>query len=62
MASDIVETSHSCKEAERFPVFPVCEHWGDAAESTLVQEYIEWIVPSLLSLQHLSLQQRACLE
>ena len=48
--------------AEKFPVFLLSEEWGNEKQLKLVTDYIEWISPSLLTLQHLDRKQRQRLE
>ena len=45
-----------------FPRFLLSENWSSAEALTLVNDYIAWIAPSLLSLQHLGKAERDRLE
>jgi len=45
-----------------FPPFLVSEQWLDEEESNRVRNYINWIAPSLLTLQKISIDQRLRLE
>ena len=49
-------------KAADFPPYMVTEDWSDDEQKSLVGEYIKWISPSLLTLQHLSQNQRVQLE
>jgi hypothetical protein len=60
--SGLIESSNTRIELDRFPVFLLTEHWPDAAQSKLSTDYIEWIAPSLLTLQHLSRCERERME
>lgn len=60
--SGIIETGNIRLEAEIFPAYLLTEDWPDAEHSRLVCDYIEWISPSLLTLQHLNPSERARLE
>jgi hypothetical protein len=46
----------------RFPGFLINTDWENAAESQLVNNYLTWIAPSLLSLQQLGRNERSWLE
>lgn len=48
--------------AERFPEFLLSEDWDGAEQQQLATAYIEWIAPSLLTLQTLDRASRARLE
>lgn len=48
--------------ASLFPPFLITEDWPEPAQADLVSQYIQWIAPSLLTLQHLSNAQRQRLE
>jgi hypothetical protein len=39
--------------AEQFPVLLLDENWTDECEQRCVRDYIRWVSPSLLTLQHL---------
>lgn len=45
-----------------FPVFLLTEDWPEAEQAKLCSEYIEWISPSLLTLQHLDRRERERME
>lgn len=60
--SGIIETSNNRMNAEAFPAFLLTEDWPDAEQLKLVSEYIEWIAPSLLTLQHLDKNARERVE
>lgn len=49
---------HACE----FPAYLLSEEWPDEAHISLVRNYIAWIAPSLLTLQHLSRAERDRLE
>ncbi len=48
--------------ADMFPPFLIAEEWPEAEQVQRAEDYIHWIAPSLLTLQHLSTEQRALLE
>ena len=58
----IYELNNEVIAEESFPPFLITEDWFDAEQSRLVSDYIEWIAPSLLTLQNLTTQQRTRLE
>ncbi|MCW8956124.1 MAG: hypothetical protein OQL09_04515 [Gammaproteobacteria bacterium] len=60
--SGIIEASQINMPASEFPPYLLTEHWPDAEQSKLVENYINWIAPSLLTLQNLNRQQRQQLE
>jgi hypothetical protein len=60
--SGLIETSHSCLPATAFPAFLLTEEWPETGQIQLASRYIEWIAPSLLTLQHLDRCARARLE
>lgn len=60
--SGIIETSGTHIDAEALPTFLLTEDWPEAGQTALVREYLKWISPSLLTLQHLSRNQRARME
>jgi hypothetical protein len=45
-----------------FPSYLISENWPDKKQSSLVSNYITWIAPSLLTLQHLTSDEREKLE
>lgn len=58
----VVETSGDVIPADRFPVLLLDENWADEKEQRRACDYIEWISPSLLTLQHLDKGTRARVE
>jgi hypothetical protein len=48
--------------AEKFPPLLITREWAEPAQSMLVEGYLRWIAPSLLTLQHLNREQRGWLE
>ncbi len=58
----VVESTGSSIPADRFPVFLLEENWADGEEQMRACEYIKWISPSLLTLQHLDKDVRARIE
>ena len=58
----IVENSGRSISADQFPVLLLNENWVNDEEQRRVREYIEWISPSLLTLQHLDNDTRARIE
>lgn len=60
--SGISETRATPMNAELFPVFLLSEHWPEAQQAKLASDYLEWIAPCLLTLQHLSGRDRARME
>lgn len=49
-------------DASVFPPFLITEDWPDPGQATMVRDYIDWIAPSLLTLQGLNHEQRQRLE
>jgi hypothetical protein len=49
-------------QAEDFPTLLITREWTETGQSMLVEGYLRWIAPSLLTLQHLNREQRAWLE
>jgi hypothetical protein len=49
-------------QANEFPSYLISENWPDDEKFSLVSNYIAWIAPSLLTLQHLSGAERDRLE
>ena len=47
---------------DAFPVYGICQEWPDKTVAALVQRYIDWIAPSLLTLPILTDSRRARLE
>jgi hypothetical protein len=45
-----------------FPTFGISEHWIDEREQALVQSYIDWMAPALLTLPYLNQSERLRLE
>lgn len=60
--SGILEASNTVMEADTFPAFLLTEHWPEPEQVELARAYIEWISPSLLTLQHLSRYDRERIE
>lgn len=60
--SGMLEKNGERIKLDAFPGFLICEDWPDEDDGSLVKDYIAWIAPSLLSLQHLSKAERKLLE
>jgi len=60
--SGIVEAGDRIMNAGVFPVFLLTEDWPEARQAKLAGKYIEWISPSLLTLQHLDRRERERME
>lgn len=60
--SGIIEANHRHIAAEDFPILLLSENWPDPEQGKLVREYLEWITPCLLTLQHLDTDTRARME
>ncbi|UCB55018.1 MAG: hypothetical protein JSW45_00295 [Thiotrichales bacterium] len=60
--SGVTETRQQHLSADRFPAFLLSDDWPDPAHAELVSQYIEWIAPSLLTLQNLDRPGRLRLE
>lgn len=60
--SGMLEIDGDSTRVSEFPGFLLSASWTDEEHRSLVQEYIAWIAPSLLSLQHLSKDERGWLE
>ena len=60
--SGMLEIKGERIKVDEFPGFLICEDWPDEKEISLVNDYIAWVAPSLLSLQHLSKTERVRLE
>ena len=58
----IVENTGSVLPADQFPVLLLDENWANDEERHRAAEYIKWISPSLLTLQHLNKETRARIE
>ena len=58
----IMESSGESMSACEFPSYLIFENWSKSDQTSLVNNYIEWIAPSLLTLQHLSHGERDWLE
>lgn len=58
----VIESSGYAIPADQFPVLLLDENWGNEAEQQRAHEYIQWISPSLLTLQHLDINTRIRLE
>ena len=60
--SGLIEGNNTPSPVEHFPVFLLGENWDEPEQVKLVEAYIEWISPSLLTLQNLSRLERERLE
>ena len=60
--SGILQSSGERLSASSFPGYLLTENWSDKDDEFLVKNFIEWIAPSLLTLQHLSTTERDYLE
>lgn len=60
--SGMLETYGECLRITEFPSFLISEDWPNEEQVSLVKNYLAWIAPSLLSLQHLSKAERSWLE
>jgi len=60
--SATVENSDEYINATDFPAFLLSEDWSDSEQATLAANYIDWTAPALLTLQHLSIDERVRLE
>jgi hypothetical protein len=58
----MLETSKDSFSVGEFPTFLISDNWQNEGDSSLVNEYIEWIAPSLLTLQNLTDVERIRLE
>jgi hypothetical protein len=58
----IVQANESTIPADQFPVLLLDENWNNEEDQQRAREYIRWISPSLLTLQHLDTDIRARLE
>ena len=58
----LLERSKDSFCVDEFPSFLISDNWPDEGDSSMVNEYIEWIAPSLLTLQNLSDVERNRLE
>jgi type II secretory pathway component PulL len=58
----ILQSSGRSILADQFPVLLMDESWQNEEEQHRVHEYIKWIAPSLLTLQHLDRETRQRLE
>ena len=58
----VVANNGSSISADQFPVLLLDENWVNDEEQLRVREYIKWISPSLLTLQHLDNDTRARIE
>lgn len=58
----LLETSKGSFSVDEFPSFLISDNWPDEENSSMANEYIEWIAPSLLTLQSLSDIERIRLE
>ena len=60
--SGMLEIKGERIKVDELPSCLICEDWPDEKEISLVNDYIAWVAPSLLSLQHLSKAERVRLE
>jgi hypothetical protein len=60
--SGVLERNGECIKVYKFPGFLICENWPNEEDISLVNNYIAWIAPSLLSLRHLDKTERDRLE
>jgi hypothetical protein len=60
--SGLIETRNTRLPAAAFPACLLAESWPDAEQELLASGYIEWLAPSLLTLQNLDRDARAHLE
>lgn len=60
--SGMLEIKGESIKLDEFPSFLICEDWPDEKDISLVNNYIAWVAPSLLSLQQLSKAERDRLE
>lgn len=58
----IVESTDRSIPADQFPILLLDENWANDEEHLRAREYIKWISPSLLTLQHLDNDTRVRLE
>lgn len=58
----ILERNGDSIKVSELPSFLICEDWQNEEHVSLVDDYIAWIAPSLLSLQHLTKAERDRLE
>jgi hypothetical protein len=58
----VIESSGHSIPADQFPVLLLNESWESQEEQQRASEYIQWISPSLLTLQHLDIDTRARIE
>ena len=58
----MLERGKECFSVDEFPSFLISDNWQDEGDSSMVNEYIEWIAPSLLTLQNISDVERIRLE
>lgn len=60
--SGIYDVSNEAISSSEMPAFLISEHWSDDEQSIRVANFINWIAPSLLTLQSISKEQRMRLE
>ncbi|MCP4077063.1 MAG: hypothetical protein GY744_12880 [Gammaproteobacteria bacterium] len=58
----LIEDKSITLDNQQFPVFLIEQSWADAQQAERVNEYIRWISPSLLTLQHFTEAERELLE
>ncbi len=60
--SGTIEASNIRMDAAAFPTFLLTEDWPEDWQVKLASDYIEWIAPSLLTLQQMGLHERERME
>ena len=60
--SGIIEAGNIRMDAAAFPAFLLTEDWPGAGQQKLASDYLEWISPSLLTLQQLGRRERERME
>lgn len=60
--SGIIESTNNRMKADAFPAFLLTEAWPETDQVKRARGYIEWISPALLTLQHLSRDERERME
>ena len=58
----MLERGKECFSVDEFPSFLISGNWPDERDLSMVNKYIEWIAPSLLTLQNLTDVERIRLE
>ena len=60
--SGVLEDESKVITAAHFPAYLVSQDWADSNAVGLVEDYIAWTAPALLTLQRLQSHERTCLE